>query len=254
MNKLVLAIILLFCNSLPAIAQDNKQLVVHLTEPGKLFTLNVNIGRAAIKVTGYSGKNVIVGVETDEAVGRIGAMVTAREKNNEVIVESQTSKAIKLDIKVPQTSGIFKLSSVNGGTIVVSDVKGNLELQNKSGGISALNISGSVIAGTLSGRITVSFKNVDSGVPMAFSTLSGGINVSFPTALKANLKIKSDHGRVYSDFDLAEDPGHPKAIRSGKDGVYRLSIDDWIYGRVAGGGPEYLFKITSGDIHIYRAQ
>ena len=137
---------------------------------------------------------------------------------------------------------------------MVSDVSGNLELQNKSGGISALNISGSVIASTLSGRVTVSFKNVDPGVPMAFSTVSGGINVSFPPDLKANLKIKSDLGKVYSDFDLAGDAAHPKVARDEKDGAYHLSIDDWIFGRVGGGGPEFLIKNTNGNIHIYKTK
>lgn len=233
-------------------AQSDRPLAVHLSQPHKTFTLNVNIGRAAIHVTGYDGKDVIVGIDTAEAKGRGGVEVTAYEKNNEVTVAASGKKAVRLDIKVPRTAGIFKLSSVNGGTIMVSDVKGNLELQNKSGGISALNISGSVIASTISGRITVSFKHVDPGVPMAFSTLSGGINVIFPADLKANLKIKSDHGKVYSDFDLAEDPGHPMATRSEKDGAYSLSIDDWIYGRVGGGGPEFLIKNTSGNIHIYK--
>src|ERR1700744_1671346 len=244
MKRSVLALIALFCTFRLA-AQTNRALVVHLSQPGKVFTLNVNIGRAAINVRGYDGKDVVINVETDEKNGRESVDVTAQEKNNEVTVEAPRRKAIRLNIKVPEISGIFKLSSINGGTIMVSDVTGNLELQNKSGGISALNISGSVIASTLSGRITVSFKNVDPGVPMAFSTVSGGINVSFPADLKANLKIKSDLGKVYSDFDLVGDAAHPKFVRDEKDGAYHLSIDDWIYGRVGGGGPEFLIKNTN---------
>ena len=235
-------------------AQGDRQLVVRLSQPGKVFTLNVNIGRAAINVTGYNGKDVIVGIDTDETKGREKVDVTAHEKNNEVTIEAPDRKKVRLNIKVPQTQGIFKLSSVNGGRIMISDVTGNLEIQNKSGGISALNISGSVIASTLSGRITVSFKNVDPGVPMAFSTVSGGINISFPADLKANLKIRSDLGKVYSDFDLVGDAAHPKVLRDEKDGACHLSVDDWIYGRVGGGGPEFLVKNTNGIIHIYKTK
>ncbi len=245
-------IALLSCSRL--VAQGDRALVVHLSQPGETFTLNVDIGRAAINVTGYDGKDVVINVETDEKKGTESMDVTAHEQNNEVTVEAPARKAVRLNIMVPETSGIFKLSSINGGTIMVSDVTGNLELQNKSGGISALNISGSVIASTLSGRINVSFKKVDPGAPMAFSTVSGGINVSFPADLKANLKIKSDLGKVYSDFDLVGDAAHPKAVRDEKDGVYHLSIDDWIYGRVGGGGPEFLIKNTNGNIHIYKTK
>ncbi|HEY9003618.1 MAG TPA: DUF4097 family beta strand repeat-containing protein [Mucilaginibacter sp.] len=217
-------------------AQDGRQLVVHLSESGKPFTLNVNISRAAIKVTGYEGKDVVVNVGKDESNGKESLDVTTHEKNNEVTVEGPNRKAIKLDIKVPKTAGIFKLSSVNGGTIIVDDVTGNLELQNKSGGISALNISGSIIAGTLSGRITVSFNKIDPGVPMAFSTISGAIDITFPANLKANLKIKSDHGKVYSAFPVTGDPA------------------DWLYGKAGGGGPEMLIKITTGNVHIYKRE
>lgn len=234
-------------------AQDNWQMVVHLSEPGKLFTLNVDIGRAAINVTGYKGKDVIIGVETDEANGRESAQVTAREKNNEVTVEAKDGKKIRLDIKVPQTAGIFKLSSVNGGMIMVSDVSGNLELQNKSGGISAQNISGSVIAGTLSGRISVSFEKVDPTAAMAFSTLSGGIDLAFPTGFKANLKIKSDHGRILSDFALTSNPAHPQKLQTDLAGFYYSPVDDWLYGRAGGGGPEILIKNTSGNIFIRKS-
>jgi len=237
-------IAILSCSRL--MAQGDRSLVVHLSQPDKVFTLNVNIGRAAINVTSYDGKDVLIQTDSPDA--------TAQEKNNEVTVEAPRRKAVRLNIRVPKTSGIFKLSSINGGTIMVSDVTGNLELQNKSGGISALNISGSVIASTLSGRITVSFINVDPGVPMAFSTVSGGINVSFPAGLKANLKIKSDLGKVYSDFDLVSDAAHPKVVRDEKDGFYHLSVDDWIFGRVGGGGPEFLIKNTNGIIHIYKTK
>jgi hypothetical protein len=247
-------VLIILLSTVRIVAQGYQQLVVHLSQPGKVFTLNVNIGRAAINVRGYDGKDVVINVETDEKNGRESMDVTAQEKNNEVTVAAPRRKAVRLNIRVPETSGIFKLSSINGGTIMVSDVTGNLELQNKSGGISALNISGSVIASTLSGRITVSFKNVDPGVPMAFSTISGGINVSFPADLKANLKIRSDLGKVYSDFDLVGDAAHPKAVRDEKDGVYHLSIDDWIFGRVGGGGPEMLIKNTNGNIHIYKTK
>src|ERR1700761_4375162 len=115
-------VLIIFFSNVRVIAQGYQQLVVRLSQPGKAFTLNVNISRAAINVTGYDGKDVIVGIETDETKGVKSVEVTAHEKNNVVTVEAPDRKAVKLDIKVPQTAGIFKLSSVNGGVIMVSDV------------------------------------------------------------------------------------------------------------------------------------
>jgi hypothetical protein len=245
MKRYALALIAILSTA-QAMAQADRRLVVQLSQPAKTFTLNVNISRAAITVSGYNGAAVVIQTDSQDA--------TVQEKSNEVTVDAPARKAIRLNIQVPRTSGIFKLSSVNGGTIMVSDVKGNLELQNKSGGISALNISGSVIAGTLSGRITVSFKKVDPTAPMAFSTISGPVDLTFPADLQANLKLKSDNSKVFSEFDLVADPAHPKPIRDEKDGAYHLAIDDWIYGRVGGGGPEFLIKNTTGNIHIYKTK
>jgi hypothetical protein len=253
MKRYGLTLIILL-NTLYVMAQGDRQLVVHLSQPGKTFTLNVNISRAAINVTGYDGTAIIVGIDTVEGKSHERVDVTAHEKNNEITVEAPDRKKVRLNIKVPQTPGIFKLSSVNGGRIMISDVTGNLEIQNKSGGISALNISGSVIAGTLSGSIKVSFKKVTPTTPMAFSTISGAIDITFLADLKANLKIKSDNSKVFSDFDLVADPAHSRAARDEKDGAYRLPTDDWIYGRVGGGGPEFLIKNTTGDIHIHKTK
>jgi len=211
------------------LAAQSPPLIVHLRKPGKVFTLNVSIGRAAIHVSGYEGKDVVI-VSSAEGI-------TAQEKNNEVtVVSAQKKTAVSLDIKVPKTAGIFKLSSINGGTMMVNEVTGNLELQNKSGGIRALNISGTVIASTLSGRILVSFNRVDPGAPMAFSTISGAINLTFPASLKANLKVKLDNGKVYSDFPLSGDPA------------------DWRYAKAGGGGPEMMVKITTGSVHIAKRE
>lgn len=227
-------------------AQGDRQLVIHLSQPGRTFTLNVNTGRTAISVSGYEGKDLLIQTNNPK--------VSAQEKNNEVTVAAPDpeQRPVRLTIKVPQTPGIFKLNSVNGGTIHVSDVTGNLELQNKSGGIVCEHISGSVVASTLSGRITVSFKSVDAGAAMAFSTVSGGIQLTFPATLKANLKIRSDHSKLYSNFELTGDPAHPQTLNREKNGFYPMPPNDWIYSRVGGGGPEMLIKNTTGNIYIYQ--
>lgn len=236
------------------VAQDDRQLAVHLSDPDKPFTLSVNIGRAAINVSGYEGKDVLIQVEKHESNRQGSPEVTASEKNNEVTVKASNGEAITLNIKVPRTTGIFKLSSVNGGRMMVSDVTGNLELQNRSGGITALYISGTVVASTVSGSVIVSFKQVDQGAAMAFSTVSGSMYITFPATLKANLKVKSDNSKVYSDFELAGDPAHPQTLKAQRDGSYRTQADDWIYGRVGGGGPEMLIKNTTGNIYIRKAR
>jgi hypothetical protein len=252
-------------------AQETKdqQLVVALSDAGKPYKLNVGLVFGSIKVTGYSGKDIIIDVATDDhkkdlpesslGMKRIGGGedidVTAHEKNNEVTVNSGgPRRPINLVIKVPQVANSIKLSTVNNGGIVVSDVSGDLEIQNTNGYINLFNISGSVVANTVNGKVLVTFKSIDPKAAMAFSTLNGNVDVTFPAGFKGNMKVRSDRGQVYSDFEIAPDPSQPKATKTVKDGMYHLSIEDWIYGKIGGGGPEILMKNMSGNIYIRKAK
>ena len=246
-----------------------EQLVVPLSDPGKAYKLNVGLTSGSIKVSGYDGKDVVIDVtgapernknqhETENGMKRLSGgqnvAVNAREKNNEINVDAENMKTVNLELKVPKNATSIKLSTVNNGNINVNDVSGALEIQNVNGFISALNISGSVVANTVNGKVLVTFKNMDPKAAMAFSTLNGNVDVTFPTSLKANLKIRSDQGQVYSDFDMATDSSHPKATKTAKDGMYRLTIEDWIYGKVAGGGPEILMKNMNGNIYLHKVK
>ncbi|MDD8016691.1 MAG: hypothetical protein PHX45_13505, partial [Acidobacteriota bacterium] len=83
--------------------------------------------------------------------------------------------------------------------------------------------------------------------------------VTLPADLKANVKMKSDQGEIYSDFDIAIKPGpqkieegaEPSTERPGRlDGKFHVSIEKYTYGAVNGGGPEISFSTFRGDIYI----
>jgi len=63
---------------------------------------------------------------------------------------------------------------------------------------------------------------------MAFSSLNGDIDVTFPADVKANVSIRSDRGDVFSDFDVQLQASAPKQEVEdgrGKGGKYRVRID-----------------------------
>jgi hypothetical protein len=89
---------------------------------------------------------------------------------------------------------------------------------------------------------------------MAFSTLNGNVDVSLPAAAKFGVKLKSDRGEIYSDFDVDVDKSQPQATRSGKDGMYKVSIEDWVKGKVNGGGGEIMMKNMNGNIYVRKTK
>jgi len=247
-----------------------EQLVVPLSEPGKPYKLSVNLVGGSIVVTGYEGKEIIIDAqadpdkrndnkETSSGMKRISGAnpldLSAEEKSNRISVHSQsTGRPIHLTIKIPRDNSTLKLGTVNDGDIEVSNVSGEMEITNVNGSIMLSKISGSVVANTVNGDLVVRLLSVDPKAPMAFSTLNGNVDVTFPASLKANMKLKSDRGEMFTDFDLEVDKTQPKVNKTSNAGMYRLTVDDWVYGKINGGGPEMLMKNMNGNIYIRKAK
>ncbi|HEY9196768.1 MAG TPA: DUF4097 family beta strand repeat-containing protein [Mucilaginibacter sp.] len=245
-----------------------EQLSVPLSDPGKPYKLNVGLIDGSITISSYDGKAILVEGQIDEKrkerekespagmrrLSSNGMDISAQENKNEVTIHCGMGKRIKLQIKVPKSDAKYKISTVNGGDIIGSDLAGELEVNNVNGSVRLTDITGSVVATTVNGPVIVTFKSVDPKAAMAFSTLNGKIDVTFPAGLKANVKLKSDKGDIFTDFDVATEQHKPNVTHTNKDGMYGLKIDDWVYGKIAGGGPEIMMKTTFGAIYIRKAK
>lgn len=245
---------------------DNKQqMTVPLSEPGKPCKLKVEVLNGSIKVVGYEGKEVLIEVEAEKKaesvssggmrrIGGGGAEVTAQEDNNTVTINTGVSHITSVSVKVPANAAEVRASTVNDGNIVVENVGGQIEVNNVNGWIHCENVSGSVVANTVNGDVTVGFKSVNPQSAMAFSTLNGKVDVTFPADLKAKVKLKAERGDVFSDFDVAVDKGQASAEKPREDHMYKITINDWVYGTINGGGPEVMMKTTNGDVYVRKAK
>lgn len=270
MAGLVVVLALFFIKPFAQSVSDD-QLTVPLTNPGKAYSLKVNIMAGSIRVVSYGGKEVVIDVTSVENNGKkvkfpdqksseSGGMkritsarsyeVTAKENDNTVTVSSANpNRNIHLNLRVPQNVKLT-LNAINNGNIEVENINGELEVTNVSGGIRLTNISGSVVASTVNGNVTSNFIAVDPKAPMAFSTLNGNINVTLPADTKANLKLKSDRGDIYSDFDIDIDKAQSQTTKLNERGMYKLKMEAWVNGKINGGGPEILMKNMHGNIYV----
>ncbi|MBO2009830.1 DUF4097 family beta strand repeat protein [Siccationidurans soli] len=265
-------VFLLLGTALPGRAQDatKEQLTVALSAPGKPGSLEVSLVHGSIQVTSYSGKDVVIDATARPSKNRTATPalatglrripagnslnLTAEEKNNHVEISTESWKGpIDLAIKVPRNFSL-KVSTVNEGDISVENVAGELEVTNVNGDIKLLQVAGSAVANTVNGDLIATFASITAGAPMAFSTLNGKVDVTLPASASAALKMKSERGSVYSDFDVALSKGQPKVTRSAQNGVSRLSTDDWTYGKINGGGAEVTMKTFNGNIYLRKAK
>ena len=257
--------------TLHAQSEAKETITVPLSDPSKPGSLKVNLLNGSIRISGYAGKEVVIeatskGAEKSDKLNderasgmrRIvpgnGIELTATEEKNAITISSRfVNKAMNLHIKVPQKFTL-KATTVNEGNIIVENVDGELEIANVNGDITLTNVSGSAVANTINGALKASFKTIDMKSPMAFSTLNGDVDVSLPAAAKFDVKIKSDRGEVYSDFDINVEKSQPQATRSNKDGMFRVSVEDWVKGKVNGGGSEIMMKNMNGNIYVRKAK
>lgn len=243
------------------------KIAVNLSDPSRPPYVKVSMVNGSINVKAYDGKQVIVEArnrneererETSGGLKRLNISTTGlsvEEENNEVRISTESyARSIDVSIMVP-THASLKLGAVNDGEITVTGVDGEMDVNNVNGSVTLTNVSGSAVAHALNGKVQANFVRVNQK-PMAFSSLNGDIDVTFPADVKANLAIKSDRGDVFSDFDVQLQAARPQQIEEDsrkEGGKYRVRIDKTVHGTINGGGPEYQFTNFQGGIYIRKA-
>lgn len=277
MNKtskhFVCFILLLFAGAL-IYAQEGRvdRATVPFSDPSKPGLVEAGVHNGSITVRGYKGKEVIVEARLREklltkkkAPEKAKGMqliqvavtgLTIEEKNNKMeIGVSSIRNTVDLEIQVPYSTSL-ELSGHNKGDITVEKVSGDIEVNRHNGALRLTDVSGSIVAHTFNGEILVTFLKVDPEKPISFSTYNGDIDVTFPPTIKADVKMISSQGNIYSDFEVSmkripqkvEDKPQEKGER------YRISFDRYIHGSINGGGPEFHFKTYHGDIFIRKGK
>lgn len=279
--------IILICGSFSVLSAEEPEVHkvdVPLTSPDKPVSLVVEVFMGGIDVQGYNGKTVLVEAKISEAKEdkkfnldldvdldnekeakkkrdtdgmfhikkSSAAGFSIEEENNVVEIKSSPffhGKVVDLIIKVPFATAV-KARGMASGKIDISNVTGDIEVKHSNGDLNLTGLSGTVVANTMNGDVKVAFKKVNLSKPMSFSTFNGDVDVTFPADAKFSLKLKTDHGEIFSDFQLKtiEKPMENPAQRKGKKFV--VKFDKAIFADLNGGGEEVSFKTFSGDIYI----
>ncbi len=253
-------------------AQENPvdRATVPFSNPSQPGTVKAQVHRGSITVEGYDGQEVIVEAglremktEAQKRNPKAEGMtllranttgLTIMEEDNVMVVgTSSMHQSVDISIRVPRSTSL-KLQAFQGGDIVVNNVDGEIEANNHSGGLSLTGITGSVVAHTFNGGVTVVFNDITPDKPMSFTTWNGDIDVTLPANVKADVKIKSQQGDIYSDFKinlkpLVEKPERTTGTRD-DEGRLRISFGEYLAGAINGGGPMYQFENFNGDIFI----
>ncbi|UII80081.1 DUF4097 domain-containing protein [Flagellimonas sp. CMM7] len=254
--------------SIGALAQNGQKEIqsIALSNSDKPGRLVMSILYGSIKVIGYKGKDVIIettgkGVKSRDSttmgLSRISSNpmeFIVREYNNNVHITSEEGNPeLDYTIKVPENFSL-DLKAINDGDILVERVNGELVVSNRNGAIVLKDVSGSAIVDARNKNITVNFLKVTKGVDMAFTSLNGTLDITFPKSLDANIKAWSETREVFIGFDgrFKKNPSLPAKTKKKSSGrsKRKRKQEKWITGTINKGGPQILFRTLNGNILI----
>ena len=266
MKKLLLMTALIALGSLPMRAQERVNIPFRDPSMPRQVVIDGMVG--TVEVTAYNGQEVLVETtggptqrrqrsEIPPGMHRVGgttAGLDITEENNTVRLSSgMFGGRSNIKVQVPaQTS--LRINTMGNGPIRVDGVNGDIEVQNMNGSVDLQNVSGSVVAHSMNGKVTVSMNNVAPNKPLSFSTMNGTIDVTLPASLKANLKMRTDSGDIFTDFEMQVTPSsnsfEKSTTKSGR--ALRWQTDRTTSATINGGGPEIQFTSFRGDILIHK--
>lgn len=266
-RRILLGVVVLVTLAGLATAQQNQpeQIVVPLSRSDKPGRLIIERHQGSITVRGYEGNAVLVkaflrratvtvpadrDAEGLKPVSAAAIQLDAQEVDNVVTVDAHSrNKSIDLDILVPARFSL-KLGVLDDGDVVVDGLTGDVEVNNPYGRVQLDRLTGSANVNTVDGDISVRFLGIDAGVPLAFTSVHGKVDVAFPADVDLTVRVKSDEAMVYSDFDIVVEKRKSRTDTAGKAGGTRIALEEWTTGRIGRGGTDVLLKSFDGNIYI----
>jgi len=182
----------------------------------------------------------------NNAIDNTGMGLEIAEEGNVMIIKTASSKDMDFELKVPQNAHIYiEETDWNGNGIRIKDVAGEIEIDAKGSDIQITNAAGPLVASTVNGDIEVTYASVKQDQPNSISCTNGFVDVTLPNNTKADLKMKSINGEVYTDFEVE--------MGKAKEGTKRLSGHN-LSGTINGGGVEISLRAINADIYLRQSK
>jgi putative adhesin len=257
-----------------AVAQQSAQpttdrITVPFSDPERPGTLRVNLLDGTVTIKGSNRRDVLLVANSQQAREALRRRQQAEpppgmrrltqsggfgveERDNEMSLSSGFGREINLEVEVPMRTKL-RVSIVDGG-ITVDNVDSEMEINTVDGGITLTNVGGSVVAHAVDGNIAATVARVTPQAPMAFTSLNGDIDVTLPAAVKANLRLRSDQGDVFTDFDVQVTAGASANRTQDRNGRRRIDVNRSISGTVNGGGPDFELRTFDGNIYVRKGK
>jgi Putative adhesin len=219
--------------------------VYPLTAGGSFVLENVN---GSVHVDGWDRDEVEVSaVKTSTSESRDMQQVKIEVDNSkpgQIAVHTLYPKgegaevAVEYHVHVPYRVLLGSIGTVNG-SVIVRGVEGGGELRSVNGNVEVSNSSGRFSERTTNGDIRLELHELLEGGPMNLETVNGSVLLGLPADARADLKVLSMNGDVYSELPVPRISGAltPHAFKA----------------KLGNGGGEISVRTVNGGIRLLQS-
>lgn len=229
-----LAAIALLCAASGVSGQETVTRELRFADDRPSRSIVIDLPYATISVEGWSGDSVRVELTPRGARARQLPPVSLAD-GRLVVADRGNQELLDVSVRAPYDVDISVHGS-NGGVVRITDIHGNLEIENSNAGIFIEGSRGGVAASTSNGPIVAEVERVPDHAPMSFLTSNDSIRIVLPADADARLFLETDNAVVRSEFDVTGTParapaaaGHARTLRGelGRGGaVLRVRTDN----------------------------
>ncbi|MDJ1480573.1 hypothetical protein QNI16_08760 [Cytophagaceae bacterium YF14B1] len=203
-----------------------------------------------ITVEGHTGKDIIVtgnkcmtNEEGTEGLKLIsgdgvsdntnGYCLNIQESNGTVVVRGVSNKNHNVKILIPEKMNIIIQSSGwSAKDITINNFKSELEIKSEYASVAMANVTGPVVLNATYGKVKAVFDKINQDRPISIVATYNNLDVTLPSDTKANLRLESSYGDIYTDFDVKS-----SSPSSSEDDLEKISSHT-VTGSINGGGVE----------------
>ncbi len=229
----------LLCGGPTLFAQNSEaqSATYQFSDPTKPGTVRIAIGVRDLIVTGADIDTVSVttalGATTSKprpdglrVLSEAGSL-TVNEKENILVIDAgfESGPGGAVTLAVPRATSLIVTNSLSG-SVQVSGVAGDLDIKCLNGKVTLRDVSGSASVETMNGVIDAKIVQLQEGKPLSFSSMNGAISLTVPANAKANLRLRTQHGAIMTDFDETALVTRTETVRGYRYGITTGDADE----------------------------
>ncbi len=198
-------------------AAGNAPVQLKFSDPSKPGTVRLKLigGDVTVIAADTPEVTLVSNVKTKHAkekspdgLRRLDSEVTynASEKDNVITIEFGMDQPgpdpanARVSLTVPRQTSVV-VSDMFGGRVAVKEVTGNVDVHNMNGDVELDHLGGGALVETMNGEVHATFAKVPTDKTLSFTSMNGEVDVRVPADTKANVRLRTHNGAIYTDFD-----------------------------------------------------